>query len=85
MTKARTKSKPYSAAEKRIIENLAYAITAKDINKNVMEELLKEHGHTGESFEDYYLRTNPDINRTWKALQRAITKVMKEALADDRP
>jgi hypothetical protein len=85
MAKAKSKTKPFTTGEKRIIENLAYAITAKDVDKNVMEEFLKEHGHTGESFYDYYLRINPDIKRVWKALQRAITKVRKEALANERP
>jgi predicted metalloprotease len=83
MAKTKGKIKAYTAGEKRIIDNLAYAILAKDVDKNVMEEFLKEHGHTGESFSDYYLRINPEINRTWKALQRAMTKVRKEALAND--
>lgn len=82
---AKSKVKPYTKGEKQVLENLAYAITAKDVNKHVMEEFLKEQGHTGESFEDYYFRTNPEIKRVWKALQRAISKVRKEALNDERP
>jgi hypothetical protein len=82
---AKSKVKPYTKGEKQVLENLAYAITAKDVNKHVMEEFLKERGHTGESFEDYYFRNNPEINRVWKALQRAISKVRKEALIDERP
>ncbi len=80
-----TKTKHYNAAEKRLIRNLALAITAADIEVQVVKPQTEKE--TGEPYQekggylDIYFEKQPQAKRAWNALQREVSKVRKEYLA----
>jgi hypothetical protein len=83
MTKVKTK--PYNAAEKRIIHQLGLALVCADIESKVIKPSVeKETGKPYESkggYLDMYLASDPKVKRVWNALQKDVQKIRKDYLA----
>ncbi|MGQ5976705.1 hypothetical protein ACUNHT_25690 [Serratia sp. IR-2025] len=79
------KSKPYTAAARTLLCELATFYVASEIERDVIKPLYeKETGKpyseaAGGGYLDILLRDNPEVGRAWKALQRAIIKRRKAA------
>jgi len=72
------KTKPYTAAEKRIIHQIGLALLCADIEAQCIKPSVeKETGKPYESkggYLDVYLASEPKVKRAWKALQKDIQK-----------
>ena len=82
---AKAKTKPYTAAEKRIIHQLGLALVCADIEAKVIKPSLeKETGKPYESKGGYlavYLNSDPKIKRAWNALQKDVQQIRSDYLA----
>jgi len=79
------KLKPFKVNEKRIIHQLALALTAAEIESKVIkpkieQETQKRYQHKG-GYLDTYLQSDPAVKRVWKTLQKEIQKVRADYLA----
>ncbi|CAI2036583.1 Uncharacterised protein [Serratia marcescens] len=82
-----TKAKPYTAAVRTFLDELATFFVASEIERDVLKPFLeKEMGKpyneiVTEGYLAQVLRDNPESDRAWKALQRVIIKRRKGMLA----
>jgi hypothetical protein len=83
-----TKAKPYTAAVRTFLDELATFFVASEIERSVLKPFLeKEMGKpyneiVTEGYLAQVLRDNPESERAWKALQRVIIKRRKGILAE---
>ena len=79
------KTKPYRAGEKQIFHKLALALTAAEIEKNVIKPHAEKE--TGKPYKDkggyldIYLQSDPAAKRAWNTLQKEVTRVRADYLA----
>lgn len=78
---AKAKTKPYTAAQNRLINSLALTLVMADVEKNVIKPGVEK---TGKPYDEKngllqtYFKNNPDEKRAWQALQKAISKARKD-------
>lgn len=85
VSKTKPKTKPYTAAEKRIIHQLGIALVCAEIEANVIKPATeKETGKPYKSiggYLDVYLKSEPKVKRAWDALQKEVQTIRTDYLA----
>jgi len=70
------KTKPYTAATRNVIDQLAMVLVAVELEHLMIQQQFEKK--TGKPFQGGFakqvLKDNPQHNRAWKALQRAIVR-----------
>ena len=81
---AKAKTKPYTAAEKRIIRQLGLALVCAEIESNVIKpETEKETGKPYDpkgGYLEIYLNSEPAVKRAWNTLQKDVQKIRADYL-----
>ncbi|GLX86360.1 hypothetical protein tloyanaT_26130 [Thalassotalea loyana] len=74
-------TKPYTAAQKRLLSALARVLVQQDIETNCIKPSFEKHSDKpfkAGSYMESYFKQDPEAKRAWNALKRATQKYHQE-------